>query len=205
MPSPVQSRKSLPRVIIGIPTLYGSYPLAVHNDVLHGGVQQQGDVRLLDHGRIYDVVPEGIALQRIVEEVAALHLLEYAGLLTLAFLDSDYAHPHFAGSIASEHGTVLDEDYLRTVSCSGNGGADSANHNLSVVFKVPHDLGVLFGAQLRIAVERQKHQKRQQGCEKLFGRLVHIIIWFGYYLAMATALVSRITVILTWPGYTISS
>ena len=29
------------RVIVGIPALYGSNLLAIHNDVLHGGVQQQ--------------------------------------------------------------------------------------------------------------------------------------------------------------------
>ena len=112
-------------VVVAIPALYGSNLIAIHYNIAYRSVEQKADILLLYNCRIHHIIPQRITLQRVVVEVAALHLLDDTSLLTLILANTYDTHTHLARGVTTEHRTVLNEDYLRAVTRSRNCSAKS--------------------------------------------------------------------------------
>ena len=148
---------------IGVPGLDGGNAGPVHFHLVHGGVQQQGDVGLGNDGGINDIVPKRIALEGVVAEVPQLHFLQDAGFLILVFENAHNAHPAFAGGVSAQHGTVLHQDDGGAVTgrrdrCANAGQAAAAHHDIRVFFHVADHLGILFREHLGLNGKGKRHQ-----------------------------------------------
>ena len=151
------------RVSIGVPGLDGGNAGPVHFHLVHGGVQQQGDVGFGNDGGINDIVPKRIALEGVVAEVPQLHFLQDAGFLILVLEHAHNAHPAFAGGVSAQHGTVLHQDDGGAVTgcryrCAHAGQAAAAHHDIRLFFHVADHLGILFREHLGLNGKGKRHQ-----------------------------------------------
>ena len=164
------SRNGVFGVVVAVPALYGCNLLATHHNIAYRGVEQKTNVRLLNHGRVDNIVPQRVALQWVVEEVATLHLLDDTRLLTLVLTDTDDTHTHLARCVTSEHWAILDKDNLRAVTSSRNSctyarQTTTADNNRCIHLDMAYHLVVLVGLECcALLLAGKLHARNLRGC-----------------------------------------
>ncbi len=100
--------------------------VAVHDDAVDGGVEEQGDVGLGDDLVVEQLVPHVRRALGVPDGVFQTQLLDdarLAGVRDLAVaVGADDVHADFGGGVAAEDVAVLDEDDLGAVAGGGEGG-----------------------------------------------------------------------------------
>ena len=111
-------------VFIAVPARHRLDFAVLRLDLLHGRVQEEGQVLLLDRQGVHFVVPPRVAHEWVAVDVVELELLEEARLLAPLPVGAANAHADFAGGVSPQHGPVLDEDHLDPAARGGDGAKE---------------------------------------------------------------------------------